>query len=119
MKRMFVLFIGALLLAIVPVSAAESDVVGDWDCKAIVDMTYPFALHLAEEAGNLGGYMSGDQGRLDLQSVSYQNKTLKFQIDYPEAGGMIEFEGEHKTSSLEGTLGNYSFTGTFSCKPKE
>lgn len=98
--------------------ADNSEVLGDWSCEAVVDMTYPFKLSLSDQDGNLTGYTASDQGSLELESASYVEGVLKFQIDSPEVG-VIDFEAKHAESALEGTVGNDMFQGSLSCKRSE
>lgn len=118
MKKITMLLL-MLVLSSLTLTAGNEAVVGKWDCEAYVDMSYPFVLSLTEEAGKLAGMLIGDQGDIPLQSVSYEDTKLKFQFDYPEAGGLIDFEADVKEKSIEGTLGNDMFMGDFSCKPKK
>ena len=77
-----------LMLSIISIStlvlyAGDVKVVGDWDCEAYVDMSYPFARNITEKEGKLSGMIVGDEGNLDLQAVSYKEGKLKFQFEYP------------------------------------
>jgi hypothetical protein len=118
MKDVVVFFV-VLSFWVMPLSAGNEDVLGEWDCEAVVDMTYPFILSFAEKEGKLAGSIIGDNGTTQLESVSYSDGTLKFQFDYPPAGGLIDFESKVKGKSIEGTLSNYMFMGDFSCTSKK
>lgn len=107
-----------LVLTCGVLAAANADVVGKWDCEAVVDMTYPFELGLSEAEGKLTGYTASDMGSLDLSQASYEEGTLKFQIDSPEVG-VIDFEAKIVESSLKGSLSNSMFEGSLTCKRKE
>jgi hypothetical protein len=116
MKKIVILV--ALVLIPLSLSAGADKVLGKWDCEAVVDMTYPFIMTLEKSGEELTGRMSGDSGSLDLESVSYKEGTLKFQINHPD-GGLIDFEGKPGESGIEGTLGNEMFVGDFACEPVE
>jgi len=113
-----VLLIGLLIAVSLVLHAGNEKVVGEWKCEAYVDMSYPFTLTIQEEAGKLAGAISGDQGTTQLENVSYQEDKLKFQFNYPEAGGLVDFEAKVEDKKIDGTLGNDMFMGDFSCTPK-
>jgi hypothetical protein len=117
-KKIAILFCGILLFTTLSMAAENDGVLGDWDCEAVVDMTYPFTMNLSESDNELAGRMGSEAGELDLASVSYEEEKLKFQIDYPGVG-TIDWEGKLVDAKLTGTLGNDMFVGDFTCKRQE
>ncbi len=114
-----VVVLSIFVITVLTLSAGNEKVVGEWDCEAYVDMSYPFTLNFTEEGGKLNGTITGDAGITPLESISYTEGKLKFQFDYPPGGGLIDFEANVEEKSIEGTLGNDMFMGDFSCTAKK
>lgn len=94
--------------------AGNEAVLGDWDCKAYVDMTYPFVMTLEEGENGLSGIAKSNQGSMPLDQVAFEEDALTFKLSHPDAG-IIDFKTKVIEDTIEGTLGNYSFQGTLKC----
>ena len=115
--RLVICLIALVCFPSAALAAGNDDVVGEWGCEAVVDMTYPFNLELSEVDGKLTGKTSSTQGSLDLSAASFQEGVLKFRIESPEVGP-IDFQAKPNESGLAGSLAGTSFDGSFSCKRK-
>lgn len=107
----------SLLLILLTVSSfsglAAANVVGSWDCVAIVDQEYPFVLTLKEANGELSGTAETSYGQAGpVKNVVLEENVLKFSVDHPSAG-LIDFEATVDGDSLEGSLEGWDFGGEF------
>ncbi|UCF36769.1 MAG: hypothetical protein JSU96_18465 [Acidobacteriota bacterium] len=117
MKKSIVLLL-VFTFAAATLMAGNDEVVGKWDCEAVVDMTYPFELSLTEAEGKLTGSTASDMGSSELTQAAFSEGTLTFQIDSPEVG-IIDFEAKLVDAVLDGSVGNSMFEGSLTCKRKE
>ncbi len=92
------------VIALVPVVAFAADgPVGEWNVLVNANgQESPSTLTIVEEGGRYSGTAASDQGVTELSEISYEDGTLSFTIELPEAGISIAFAGTIDGDSLQG-----------------
>lgn len=91
------------LLAILPLAAAQSSVVGNWQC--VSDSPdggqYTWAVVVKEEGGKLTGTISGAPGEYQMEDVRFEGGVLTFKVRIE--GDVYAIEARIQGDQLEGT----------------
>jgi hypothetical protein len=113
MTRTLTLFLIVLILGFGLCRAADSPVVGTWDCVSTDDagQNSNWTLVVKEDDGKLSGTLSGDPGEFAIVDPRLDGKTFTFKVVVNDATYSVEttldgakFEGKYKGPEASGTL---------------
>lgn len=113
MTRMLTLFLTVLLFASVAAWAADNPAVGTWDVVGTDEagQTANWTLIVKDDAGKLGGTLSGDMGEFTLVDPKVDGNAFTFKVVVNESTYTTEltidgnkFDGKYKGPEAAGTL---------------
>jgi hypothetical protein len=113
MTRRLTLLLTILLIACAAAWAADSPVVGTWNCTSTDDagQTSTWTMVVKDDGGKLAGTLSGDPGEFALVDPKLDGNTFSFKVVVNEVSYGVEvtidgtkLEGKYKGPEANGTL---------------
>ncbi|MFN7994756.1 MAG: hypothetical protein U0Q18_14205 [Bryobacteraceae bacterium] len=113
MTRTLTFLLTFFLLAFATTWAADSPIVGKWDCTSSDDagQSYSWTLTVKDDGGKLTGTLSGDPGDLELVDARLDGNSFTFKVVVNDNTYTVEttidgnkIEGKYKGAEANGTL---------------